>query len=409
MNLLMLSKSSFLNNNKIFLSLFLLCFTSRSIVAFFYGDRFLENEWAILVKNLYLYNSFSLINFGDLFLPNLWMPPIYGYFVYLHALIFGLNENLATYVNMTQIIISSFTPIIFYKLISNFFSKDLSIIGSFVFGLFPLIVYSASQISSVTIYLFLLLSFIYLIINLNNNKLLKYFFLTGFLAGILVLTRRDFILIFIFSLFYSYFFFKIKFKKIVYILLITLVTLSPYLIRNYVAFDKLIIHSGLGYNIWKAYNTSAEVEGYYEPSNELKIKLEKVDKNINYRINEDKVYLDQALVYLKENPKKYVNLFFKRLFSFYFYDDNSSQKNYYNNFHLVPNIMIAFLSLLGLIICYKKKEIKYYYLILLMMIILVVYAFFALLPRYKIYILPFQIILSLSFIEFLLTKFIKKN
>lgn len=192
-------------------------------------------------------------------------------------------------------------------------------------------------------------------------------------------------------------------------LLITLVTLSPYLIRNYVAFDKLIIHSGLGYNIWKAYNPSAEVEGYYEATNELKIKLEKVDKNINYRINEDKVYLDQALVYLKENPKKYINLFFKRLFSFYFYDDNSSQKNYYNKLHLAPNIIIAFLSLFGLIIFYKKKEIKYYYLILLMMIILVVYACFALLPRYKIYILPFQIILNLSFIEFLLAKFIKKN
>ena len=202
MNSLMLSKSSFLNNNKIFLSLFLLCFISRSIIAFFYGDRFLENEWAILVKNLYFFNSFSLINFGDIFLPNLWMPPIYGYFVYLHALIFGLNENLAAYVNITQIIISSFTPIIFYKLISNFFSKNLSIIGSYVFGLFPLVVYSASQISSVTIYLFLLLSFIYLIINLNNNKSFKYFFLIGFLAGILVLTRRDFILIFIFFIFY---------------------------------------------------------------------------------------------------------------------------------------------------------------------------------------------------------------
>ena len=55
-------------------------------------------------------------------------------------------------------------------------------------------------------------------------------------------------------------------------------------------FDKVIIHSGFGYNVWKAYNPNAEVEGYYETTNELKIKLEKVDKNINYRINEDKVY-----------------------------------------------------------------------------------------------------------------------
>ena len=64
------------------------------------------------------------------------------------------------------------------------------------------------------------------------------------------------------------------------------------------AFDRIIIHSGLGYNTWKAYNPNAKVEGYYKPSIELKTKLNKINKDIYYRINEDKVYLNKEKNYI---------------------------------------------------------------------------------------------------------------
>ena len=71
-----------------------------------------------------------MLNFDGLLVPNLWMPPIYAYFVYLHALIFGLVDNLASFVIFTQIIISSFTTIIFYKIIKRFFYSRLFIWGN---------------------------------------------------------------------------------------------------------------------------------------------------------------------------------------------------------------------------------------------------------------------------------------
>ena len=409
MNLLtVLRNSLFKNQKKIYLSLFVVSLVSRCLIAYFYGDRFLENEWAILVKNLYIFNSFSLLRFDDLFVPNLWMPPIYGYFIYVHALVFGFNDTLASYVICTQIIISSITSIIFYKIISTFFSRYLSYMGGIIFSLFPLIAFSSSQISSVTIYLFLFLAFIYLTLNFMSKKSYKIIILMGFLAGILILTRRDFILIYIFTLFYLFVFLKINFKIIISSLVVTIITISPYLIRNYISFDRLIVHSGLGYNLWKAYNPKAKVEGFYIETEELKVRIEGVEKDINYRINEDKIYLDQAKSYIISDPKKYSKLFFDRLFSFYFLDNDSSQKNYYNLFHIFPNLLFAILSLLGILI-YNKKDSKYNYLIIVMFILLIVYSSFALLPRYKIYILPFQILLSLSFIEKLLTKFIKKD
>ena len=129
MSLSKVLKNNFFDNRKSYFTIiFIVSLISRVIVAYLYGDRSLENEWAILVNNLYNFNSFSLLNFGDLYLPNLWMPPVYGYFVYFHALIFGLNDNLASYVIASQILISSITSIIFYKIIENFFSKNLSAI-----------------------------------------------------------------------------------------------------------------------------------------------------------------------------------------------------------------------------------------------------------------------------------------
>lgn len=399
------------NQRNIYFFLFILSFISRAIISYFYGDKSLENEWSLLVMNLYKHNTLSMLNFDGLLVPNLWMPPVYAYFIYLHSLIFGLEDNLASYVIVTQIVISSLTTIIFYKIITNFFPQKIAIIGAILFCLFPLIVYSSSQISSGTIYLFLLLTFILLILNLVNNNskyLYKNFVLIGVLSGILILTRRDFILIYFFTLFYSFIYFKFSFKKIIFIFLVTTITISPYIARNYIVFDKIIVHSGFGYNLWKAYNMNAGVEGFYIESVSLKNKIEKVKKDNFYRINEDQIYLEDAKKFILENPKKSFQLFIKRFFSFYFIDLNSSQKNYYNFFHIFPNLIISFLSFFGLLFCNKRRP-KYNYLILSMVIILLVYSLFALLPRYKLYILPFQIILCLSFLEFIKKKLIKNN
>ena len=398
----------FSKDKNLFLFIFISGLLLRSITAFFFGDRILENEWNILVKNLYFYDSFSLLEFDDLFVPNLWMPPLYGYFIYLHSLLVGFNEYLPLSVITSQIIIASITPVFFFKIISIFFNRKLSIIGSFTFNFFPLIIFSSSQISSITIFLFLNILFFYFILKLKNNSKIKLILVIGLLSSLLILTRRDFVLIYLFSLLYIFLFLKINIKTIVTIIIITIIGISPYLYRNYVAFDKFIIHSGFGYNLWKAYNPNANVEGYLFPSEELQNKINTVEKNIYYRINEDQIYLDQALTYIKNDPQKYLYLYFKRLYSFYFFDLNSSQKNYYNPVHIYPIILVSLLSICGLF-TFNKKNNKLNYLVLTFFLLVALYAFFAVLPRYKIYILPFQIILSVSYLKYLFEKLRIKN
>ena len=49
---------------------------------FVFGDTSLENEWKIMVDNLIEHKKFSLRSFDKFFLPNLFMPPLYAFYLY---------------------------------------------------------------------------------------------------------------------------------------------------------------------------------------------------------------------------------------------------------------------------------------------------------------------------------------
>ena len=113
--------------NILVILIFFLSLLTRSIIAFFYGDKSLENEWLILVQNLYFHNTLSLINFEDLFLPNLWMPPLYAYYIYLHTFFFGIEGQLINSVIVSQIFLSSLTSILFLKILTRIFEKRIAL------------------------------------------------------------------------------------------------------------------------------------------------------------------------------------------------------------------------------------------------------------------------------------------
>ena len=50
-------------------------------------------------------------------------------------------------------------------------------------------------------------------------------------------------------------------KHITMIILLTIIVISPYLTRNIILVDKIIITQSIGYNLWKGNNSEADVEG----------------------------------------------------------------------------------------------------------------------------------------------------
>ena len=113
----------------------------------------------------------------------------------------------------------------------------------------------------------------------------------------------------------------------------------------------------------------------------------------------DKILLEQAIIFIKENPLRYIKLYIAKFISFLFFDINSSYPNYYSLFHLLPKIVISITTVLGIVstLSLSKNITNYFTLFYLANIGL--FSFFFILPRYSLSLLTIQIILSLYFIE----------
>ena len=190
--------------------------------------------------------------------------------------------------------------------------------------------------------------------------------------------------------------------------MIVFLVISPYVIRNYIHFNQFIIVKSLGYNLWKGNNQLSKVEGYgkfeIDEFKNLYDKVKSVNEDKYYEINWDNAFVSEAKNNIQENPIVYTKLFFKKLFSFYFIDLESSYPNYYNFFHIYPIIILSLLSFPSLIIFFRNNKFENNYLGLYFFLNLVIFSIFFILPRYKLVILPVQIILVGYMINYLIKK-----
>ena len=132
---------------------------------------------------------------------------------------------------------------------------------------------------------------------------------------------------------------------------------TPYIFRNYQNFDKLVLTKSFGYNLLKGNNPSFKVEGDYEIIKKIQISEKNIKTDNNYEINLDNLFKEKALEFIKEEPLSYIKLYFKKIFSFFFIDFNSTYPNYYNLMHLAPKIILSIVSLFGTVLAIKREAI----------------------------------------------------
>ena len=398
-----------LKNKETYLLIFLFLFSLliRIPVIFIFGDTDLENEWQIIVNNLTNYGKLSITNFGDFFVPNLFVPPLYVFYLYFFKIFNFSNELYIQVVLFSQTILSSFSIVIFYIINRSLFSNKVSIFGTLIFSLFPLHIYACSQISSAILQSFLIVIFFYFFFKtLKKNNFFNICFLS-LTSGLLILLRGEFIILFILSTLYLALFLKMNLKHITMIILLTIIVISPYLTRNIILVDKIIITQSIGYNLWKGNNSEADVEGkYYDDLNIIE-QINKIPQDKYYEINLDKIFLKQGVKNIKNEPIKYFGLYVKKTLSFIFIDLNSSRGNYYHPLHYLPILFISITSIIGIILS-RKSSYQINFLILFFIVNVAIVSVFFILPRFKLAIIPLQIIFSNILFEYIRNNFFKK-
>ncbi len=386
----------------ILIFLFLSSVLIRIPTIFILGDASLENEWKDIVNSLSEHGQFLYKG-----LPNIFMPPLYAFYLYFFS-IFNLEEqNYIQLILLSQVLLSSISVAVFYKLNKIFFSQKISFYSSLLFSLFPLHIYACSQISSITLQVFLTILFFYFFFEIPKRRNLLSIFLLSLVSGLLILLRGEFIVIFVLSFLYLLIVFKIQIKKILLMVLITLIIISPYLIRNILVFNSVTITKSFGYNLWKGNNSNSAVEGSVFLNDSLQKQITNIPNDKYYPLNLDRVYLDEAIKNIKEEPKRYLTLFVKKAASFLFIDIKSSQPNYYNPLHYLPVLLLGITSLVGIVLS-DKKSYRLNYLILIFFVNVIIFSSFFILPRYKLAILPIQIIFTNIFVEYIYKKFFRR-
>ena len=386
--------------------LILISFLARLIAVLFYGDTRIDNEWGILLNNLYNYKTYAFYEFENKLIPSSYMPPLYP-FILLFLKIISFNKiNILNLIFTFQILLSLISIYIFYKINEQFFSIKTSIINSFIFSFLPLNIYAVTQTSSITLQIFLSLLFLRYFFLTTTNTSNKNILIFSIICGLSLLTRGEFILILILTLIYKLIFKKINILNLIKILLISFIIVSPYLVRNYINFEKIHIANVTGYALWKGNNPSLKVEGFenFNKFEDIKFKLENIPYDNFYETKRDNIFLKAAIKNILEKPNVYLLLYIKKIFSFYFFDINSTYKNYYHFMHIIPIALISILSLPGLVIFLRSKDFHQRYLMIYLVIYILIFSLFFILPRYKLAILPIQIILSTFSINYLLNK-----
>ena len=140
----------------------------------------------------------------------------------------------------------------------------------------------------------------------------------------------------------------------------------------------------------------------------LREQINKVPQDKHYDINVDKVFLNEGLKNIKNNPTKYFGLYLKKIFSFIFIDINSSYPNYYHPLHYLPALFIGITSIIGIILS-NKNSYRINFLILFFIANVTIVSVFFILPRYSLAIIPLQIIFSNIFFENIKNNFLKHN
>ena len=317
--------------------------------------------------------------------------------------------DLVKLILILQIFLSGFSIFYFYKINLFFFSKKISIFSSYIFIFFPLHIISCLQITSISIQVFLNIFFLYLALkiikkNLNN----KIIFLFGLVSGLTMILRGEFIVIFLFSIIFLKIYKKINFREFAMMILICILTISPYLTRNYLAFEKITITKSLGYNLWKGNNLDSSLEGSDSSlafeSKDVRARLEKLEKNRLYDFQRDDLFLRTSLDFIVK-ILNYLLRYVQKFLAFTLFNPKSKFINYNHPLNLLSLILLSVAFILSIVFYYQKKSVSYNYVFLITFLTIAIFSIFFILPRYKLIILPAQLLIT----NFIFAKIFIKN
>jgi 4-amino-4-deoxy-L-arabinose transferase-like glycosyltransferase len=282
-------------------------------------------------------------------------------------------------------------------------NKKISFITSFIYSFYPFSIFFSGRLLTENLASLLICLISIFFIKFIDKRNLKYLLISSFLLGLLSLTRSAYYYLPVFLSVFI-FFINISFLKkifsILMLIFIFFITLSPWIIKNYVQLDEIVpTTTRLGYGLWLSNNDfSSEIiqKGGYE-------KTQKFEEGLNYSnkfdnpIKSSDYLKKKALVEIQNHKFIFIKSCIFRFLNFF-----NPKPNPYKSLNSKDLVMIIFFSpfLVFFFISLIKKNHNLKQRVLLIIIIysLLVHMPFYGFPRFRFPVDSLIFLLSINFL-----------
>ncbi|MCX8082110.1 MAG: glycosyltransferase family 39 protein [bacterium] len=341
----------------------------------YFADEF---EYYRIVQNFLSGNGFFVSEELKGFRPPLY-PLLLSILYFLKFNLFGIR--------IFQCFISSITVCLTYLAAKKLFSEKVALWSGIISVIYPFFIFYNGFLLTETLFVFLVLLVIYNLINLTEktSSWIKAGISLG-LAGLCRPTMQLYLPIALIHLLCDKEQWKIKIKKILFISFFFSLTLSPWILRNYLVFDRFIPGTTMGGRVFWEGNNPYSNGG---PCRYFPVEIEKLPE-----IERDVAYYKKTIDIIKENPARFLWLLQNKFKRFWNVIPNASEftKPLYLLISVMSfGIMMPFF-VLGFLLTFKNKKAQFIHSLIILFTIF--HIIFLASIRYRIPLEPFYIIFS---------------
>ena len=325
--------------------------------------------------------------------------PGYPYFLAAIYSVFG-HQFLA--VRIVQCLLDAVSIVVIFFIAQLIFNRRVAVISAAIFIVYPLFVYTASTFFPTTVFILLVSVAMFLILSIEQKGALFKAVLLGVVLGLAALTVPTVLAFVPFAIVWILFrqprfsFESFLTSSLVFLSLV--LTLSPWLLRNYKIYHKpFVIATNGGYNFWMGNNqwATASSGNMIEIPTYLREKLNQAGSDTE----KESIYYQHAFEFIKNHPRRFISLTFQKALNLWRlyptpgtgYKTKALLSKIFGSVSYGPVLVFA---ILGIFLSWRQKK-KYSVLfILLFFSFTMMYALFIAKVRFRLPLDPFLIVLA---------------
>lgn len=319
-------------------------------------------EYGDIARNVIAGKGFSRISDpGGVMEPTSSHAPLYIFFLAFFYRM-GTGSGTFIFIQLLQIALSTATAFILYRLTRLVFDHKSALGALFIASFYPPLVYYSVKIVPTTLFVFLLLLGLWLIIGIRKRAWLRVIS-GGCVLGLTFLCNAAALVMYPVLILWSLLMGRDRFREIGIAIITSCVLILPYTIRNYRVHRALVpITTQFGINFWIGNNPRATGTDYYrvqsvEQDNFVLMtqtlsRLTKEQLNSMEEMERSRFFFREGMRFIRAHPHQACSLLLKKMFYYWWFPplsiNASPDANRYRTITILVYLPLALAALIGI-------------------------------------------------------------